>query len=108
MFEQNLPSGAFDRWVADVDMIFQSDLPALQTWRFTQADASRIRQPVLNMAGATSAAFLRDAHETLQAWLPHAEAFVMANVSHALMQMNPQGAAERLASFFSRHPLQGG
>ena len=103
VFDQNLPSGAFDRWVADVDMIFQSDLPALQTWQFTEAEALRISQPVLNMAGANSASFLRDVHNTLQRWWPHAEAFVMANVSHSLMQMNPQGTAERLASFFSRH-----
>lgn len=57
VFDQNLPPGAFDRWVADVDTIFQSDIPALQTWQFTGEDAARITQPVLNMAGPTVCPF---------------------------------------------------
>jgi hypothetical protein len=38
-------------------------------------------------------------------WLSHAENFVLANSTHAMLQTNPKGAAERLASFMSAHRL---
>jgi pimeloyl-ACP methyl ester carboxylesterase len=104
-FDQHLPPGHFDRWVADVDTIFQSDGPALASWTFTREDAARISQPVLNMRGANTTSYFREIYETLQSWLPHAENFVLPDANHCMLQINPRGAAERLASFFSDHPL---
>ncbi len=73
VFDQTLPPGHFERWVADAEIIFQSDLPALQPWPFTRDDAARIRQPVLNLCGANTKPYFREIHETVQTWLPHAE-----------------------------------
>lgn len=50
-FDETLPAGYFDRWVANVDTLFQCDMPAIEPWTFTREDAARITQPVLNMTG---------------------------------------------------------
>jgi pimeloyl-ACP methyl ester carboxylesterase len=105
-FDQTLPPGYFERWVAAADTLFQSDNPTLQTWQFTQEDAARITQPVLNVVGAETTPYFREVYETIQAWLPQAENFVLPNATHAMLQTNPKGIAERLASFFARHRMQ--
>jgi pimeloyl-ACP methyl ester carboxylesterase len=105
VFDQTLPPGYFERWVADVDVLFQYDSPALQPWTFTREDAARISQPVLNMTGANTKSYFREIYETLQSWLPNAENFVLPNATHAMLQTNPKGAAERLGNFFSSHRL---
>ena len=107
-FDQTLPSGHFERWVADADTIFQFDVPALQAWTFTPEDATRITQPVINMSGANCKPYFREIYATIQTWLPHAENFVVPKATHAMLQTNPKAVAERLASFFSKHPLQAG
>jgi pimeloyl-ACP methyl ester carboxylesterase len=107
VFDQTLPPGNFERWVADADTIFQSDVPALQSWQFAREDAARIHQPVLNLSGANTKPYFREIHETVRMWLPHAESSELPNATHAMLQTNPKGAAERLVSFFSRYPLQG-
>jgi pimeloyl-ACP methyl ester carboxylesterase len=105
VFDQTLPPGSFDRWVADAHTIFQSDLPALQLWQFTREDAARIKQPVLNLRGAKTKTYFREIHETVRAWLPHADNAELPHATHAMLQTNPKGAAERLVSFFSGHPM---
>lgn len=106
VLDQSLPPGYFDRWVADADTFFQYDAPAMQPWSFTQAEAARIIQPVLNMRGADTQPYFCDIYETIQAWLPHAENVILPDATHAMLQTNPKGAAERLADFFASHPLQ--
>jgi pimeloyl-ACP methyl ester carboxylesterase len=105
-FDQTLPSGHFERWVADADTLFQSDVPALQSWMFSPEDAIRITQPVINMSGADSKTYFREIYATIQKWLPHAENFIVPDSTHCMLQMNPKAVAERLASFFSKHALQ--
>ena len=78
-------------------------MPALQAWNFTREDAARITQPVLNLTGANTTAYFREAHETVRTWLPHAESHELPDATHAMLQTNPEGAATRLASFFSSH-----
>lgn len=107
-FEQTLPEGSVDRWGADADTLFQYDMPALQSWTFTREDAARITQPALNITGAHTTPYLREAYETVKSWLPQAENVVLPEATHCMLQTNPKGAAERLADFFARHPLQGG
>jgi pimeloyl-ACP methyl ester carboxylesterase len=106
VFERNLPPGWFERWVTDLDTVMLSDMPALQPWSFTGEDAARITQPVLNLRGANTVSFMREVHETVQAWLPQAESDVLQDATHAMTQTNPRGAAERLAHFFASHKLQ--
>jgi pimeloyl-ACP methyl ester carboxylesterase len=102
--EQALPD-AFDRAVADADTFFGQELLAVQQWSFTQAEASRLTQPVLAVLGALSRTIFRERRELLLAWLPNVEPFVLPDATHLLHVQNPRGMAERLAAFFARHPL---
>jgi pimeloyl-ACP methyl ester carboxylesterase len=106
-FDMTLPPGNFERWVAAADTIFQSEMPALQAWSFTSDDAARITQPVLNMRGASTRPYFQEVYATVRTWLPQAENVELPDANHCMLQTNPKGAAERLASFFARHPLQG-
>jgi pimeloyl-ACP methyl ester carboxylesterase len=45
---------AFEQGVADADMFFGQELPAVQQWSFVEADAARIVQPALIVIGAKS------------------------------------------------------
>jgi pimeloyl-ACP methyl ester carboxylesterase len=107
MLDRVLPD-AFVQAVTDADTFFQFEMPALQQWSFTKADAGRIEQPVLSVVGSESHALWvgrTEIHELVQAWFPRTEAFVLLGASHALQLMNPTGMAEGLAGFFARHPV---
>ena len=105
VFNQTLPPGYFERWVADGATFFQFDGPALQPWTFTHEKAVQITQPVLNMRGVNTPPYFREIFETVRTWLPQAENFVLPKAPHTMLQSNPQGVAERLASFLSGHRL---
>ena len=107
-FDQTLPPGHFERWVGDADTQFQYDMSATQEWTFGPEDASKITQPVINMTGADSISCFGEIYTTVQKWLPQAENFVVPGATHAMLQTNPKAVAERLANFFSKHPLQAG
>jgi pimeloyl-ACP methyl ester carboxylesterase len=107
-FDKTLPPGWFERYAAEADTVFLSDIPSLRAWYFNPVDAARIRRPVLNMVGARTTPTFRKVHEAIQLWLPHAESFVLPDASHTMLVTNPKGAAERLASFFSSHPIRNG
>lgn len=107
MLDRVLP-GAFAQAVTDVDTFFQFEMPALQAWSFTQADAGRIAHPVLSVVGSESHTLWigrREIHELVHAWWPRSEAFVLQRATHALQLMNAPGMAEGLAGFFARHPI---
>jgi pimeloyl-ACP methyl ester carboxylesterase len=106
-FDLTLPPGYFERWVEAADTLFQSEFPSLSAWTFTREDAARITQPVLNMVGANTRGYFREVHETIRTWLPHAENLEVPDATHAALQTNPKGSAERLAAFFSRHRMEG-
>ncbi len=104
-FDKTLPPGHFERWVAAADTLVQSEFQA--EWSFTSDDAARIKQPVLNLVGVGTRPYFREVYETVRTWLPQAENFELPDANHAMLQMNPKGAAERLAGFLARHPLRG-
>ena len=100
--------GAFAQAVTDADTFFRIELPALEEWSFTQADAGRITQPVLAVLGGDSHTLWpgwAEVHELVLAWLPQAEAFVLNGATHGLQMIDPKGMAVGLADFFAHHPL---
>jgi pimeloyl-ACP methyl ester carboxylesterase len=100
--------GAFAQAVADADTFFRIELPALEQWSFTQAEAGRITQPILAVLGADSHTLWPgwvEGHHLVQAWLPQTEAFVLQGATHGLQLIDPQSMAAGLADFFARHPL---
>lgn len=106
VFDRNLPSGWFERWVQDAEMLLGYDLPGLSAWTFTGDDAARIHQPVLSITGANTRPYFRECHEMVQSWIPHAETAVVPDATHLMFETNPRGTAERLADFFSRYPIR--
>lgn len=103
-FDRILPAGWLERWAADADTLIQHDIPALGSWGFTPEDAATIEAPVLNLVGADSA--FAAVQPILQSWIPHAEPVTMPDTAHCIFEVAPRAAAEHLASFFSRHPLE--
>jgi pimeloyl-ACP methyl ester carboxylesterase len=100
--------GALAQAVTDADTFFRLEMPALQQWSFTQAEANRIGQPVLSVLGSQSDTLWKgrtEVHELVQAWWPRTETFVLQGAAHALQIVNPTGMAEGLAGFFARHPM---
>jgi pimeloyl-ACP methyl ester carboxylesterase len=105
VFNRHLPVGWFERWVGDLDTVMINDMAVLPEWTFTQAESRRITQPTLNLRGAGTVPYLREAWEALAQWIPQAESDIVPDASHAMTQTNPMGTAERLARFFTKHPL---
>jgi pimeloyl-ACP methyl ester carboxylesterase len=103
--DKTLPPGYFERWVAAADTLFR--MLGAPEWTFTREDAARIKQPVLNIRGASTQPYFQEVYETIAVWLPQAENFVLPGANHCMLQMNPKGAAERLAEFFSNHRMPG-
>jgi len=103
--DKTLPPGYFERWVAAADTLFREF--AAPAWTFTREDAARITQPVLNMVGVGTRTYFREVYETIRTWLPQAENVELPDANHCMLQMNPKGAADRLAGFFSRHRMPG-
>ena len=107
VLDQVLP-GSFEQAAADADSFFQSELPALEQWSFTEADARRITQPVLAVVGQHSHTVWpgwAEVHQLVQTLFPQAETFVLEDATHGLQMINPEGMAKGLAAFFARHPL---
>ena len=105
LLEKLLPSGAFERALADCDTAFDVEQDALQQWSFTADDAARIRQPVLSVTGEESIAIVNEIRSLVKQWIPHAEELMVPHANHALPYMNPHGVADGLALFLDRHPL---
>ncbi|HET9602545.1 MAG TPA: alpha/beta hydrolase [Acidimicrobiales bacterium] len=96
---------AFGEALAEADLFFQAEMPAVQQWRFGPDDAERITQPVLNVVGAESAERFVEGSELVQSWFPRAERLSVPGAGHLLMVQNPTAMARGLADFFSRHPI---
>lgn len=99
--------GAFAQAVDGADRFFGEELPALRAWAFGPAEAGQIGQPVLAVRGAASGDVHRRRHQLLLEWLPRVEPFVLPDAGHLLHVQNPRGMAERLASFFRSHAIDG-
>jgi pimeloyl-ACP methyl ester carboxylesterase len=100
--------GAFAQAVADAATTFEVELPALLEWRFGEAEARRIGQPVLAVLGEASDAIwprFGEVNRLLLAWLPRAERFVLPGATHALQLQNPGEMARALARFLAGHPM---
>ena len=86
--------------------MFLTDGPGVMSWSFSDAEAARIRQPLLNVTAAGAGTHVGAAYGALRSWVPHAENVELPDATHCMLQNNPKGAAELLANFFTRHPLR--
>jgi|SRR5919109_105079 pimeloyl-ACP methyl ester carboxylesterase len=99
--------GAFEQAVRDSDTFFGIEFPSLPEWKFGTEEAKRVRPPVLLVSGDESLPWFSEGDELLEQWLPQTERAVI-NGSNHLFQLAGHAAplAEKLASFFARHPIK--
>ena len=102
--EQVIPD-AFDEALAEADLFFQAEMPAVQQWSFGPGDAEHVRQPTLNVLGANSAPRFVEGAALVQSWLPHAERLTIPDAGHLLMIQNPTAVARGLQDHIARHPI---
>ena len=102
---EHVVPGAFDDAVADADVFFMAEMPAVQQWTFGAGDSRRVHQPVLDVVGTATASRFREGSELVRSWFPHAEHYSLPAAGHLLMVENPTAMAGRLRDFFYRHPI---
>ena len=99
---------AFGEALAQADLFFRGEMPAVQSWSFGADDAARVTQPVLDVLGAESEPRFAEGSELLASWFPQAERLSVPGAGHLLMVQNPEALARGLARFVDRHPLADG
>jgi pimeloyl-ACP methyl ester carboxylesterase len=102
--ERMIPD-AFAEAVAEADLFFQAEMPAVQGFAFGPGEAERVTQPVLNVIGANSVSRFIEGGELVQTWFPHAERLTVPAAGHLLMVQNPTAVADGLKQFLARHPI---
>jgi pimeloyl-ACP methyl ester carboxylesterase len=98
--------GALKQAVSDATTFFTLEVASIIDWRFGEAEARRITQPVLAVLGSESDALsprFGETYRLLLEWMPRVEGFVLPGATHALQMQNPRGMAEVLAGFWGRH-----
>ena len=106
IIDRQLPQGAFDMAVRDLDIMFRIEAPALQSWTFKADDAKRIQQPVLYLGGEDSAKYFQEVRKLISSWFPHREEIIIPQTTHMLHMMHPDRVAEGLRKFFSKNHFQ--
>jgi pimeloyl-ACP methyl ester carboxylesterase len=102
--DRRLP-GADEQMQRDASTFFDTDLPALLSWRFDRRDARRVRCPVLQVSGSDSGPWFAEVRDLVLAWLPQTEDVVLAGADHALPVTHTPQVADALADFLGRHPV---
>jgi pimeloyl-ACP methyl ester carboxylesterase len=102
--EQRLP-GAAEQMQRDTATFFDTDLPALFSWRFGAEDARHIACPVLQISGSDSGPWFAEVRDQVRTWLPQAEDVVLTGADHSLALTHAARIADTLAEFLGRHPI---
>jgi pimeloyl-ACP methyl ester carboxylesterase len=102
--EQRLP-GAAEQMQLDTATFFDTDLPALLSWRFAAEDAGRIACPVLHVGGSDSGPWFAEVRDLVIAWLPQVEDVLLTGADHSLALTHAPQIADSLADFLGRHPI---
>lgn len=95
--------------MADAETTYELDTPGMLDWQFGEAEARRIRCPILSVLGEKSNALwprFGETHQALLSWMPQTEEFILPGSHHFLEMENPIDLAAGLAAFFGRHPLK--
>lgn len=97
--------GVLEQAEADARTLFEIDLAASAAWTFGAAEAGRIDQPLLYIAGGLSGGMSAAAGQQFQAWIPSAELVVVPTVDHAMQTQDPEAVGAAIADFIRRHPM---
>jgi pimeloyl-ACP methyl ester carboxylesterase len=107
MVEKRLP-GAAEQMQRDTATFFETDLPAVLSWRFGPEEARRVNCPVLEIGGSDSGPWFAEVRDLVRTWLPHAEDVLLTGADHSLALTHTTQVAHALADFLGRHPIPAG
>lgn len=103
LIEQSVPGGV-EQAVQDVDTFIQ-ELAAFQEWELGPRAAAAMTRPVLSLVGtATPNPYMQEVRSLVHSLLPQTEDWDVPT-THLLQMQDPQGVAQGLTTFFSRHPI---
>ena len=105
--EQRVP-GAAEQMARDSTTFFDTDLPALLSWRFGAEDARGVTCPVLHISGNESGPWFAEVRDLVLTWLPQAEDVLLAGADHSLPLTHAPQIADALTEFLRRHPILAG
>ena len=100
--ERDLPGsvGAMER---DAATFFAADVPALLAWELADADAARVRCPVLLVCGGDTSPWFTAMRDRLLPLLPQARAATVAGADHLLASTHPDQTARLVLEHLRRH-----
>jgi pimeloyl-ACP methyl ester carboxylesterase len=90
----------------DAATFFEVEMPALGQWKFDDAKAKQISQPILHVLGSESGALFKEGRDLVHSWFPQSEDYLVQGVMHGLQIQDPQLVASGIANFLRRHPIQ--
>lgn len=102
--ERRVP-GAARQMEHDTTTFFDTDLPALLSWRFDAEVASHVVCPVLHIGGSESGPWFAEVRALVLDWFPQAEDVLLTGADHSLALTHTPHVADALADFLGRHPL---
>ncbi|MEX5717933.1 alpha/beta fold hydrolase [Geodermatophilus maliterrae] len=79
------------------------DIPALLAWPFDASTATRVRCPVLHVAGSDHGPFFDGVGDLIRAWLPQADQVVIAGAGHDVALTHLDALLGVLVPFLARH-----
>lgn len=100
-----LGPGGLEQAERNCRFFFLDEISAVREWAFDHGSASRLRQPVLLMAGTSSPPPVHRGIGHLAAMLPHAQITTIRGADHLLPLRNPAALARHVARFARQHPL---
>lgn len=102
--DRSLPDGSA-QVLRDSATFFDVDIPALLDWPFDVSAATRVRCPVLHVAGSDHGPLFAGVDELIRAWLPHADQATIASAGHDVALTHPDALLAVALPFLTRHPL---
>jgi pimeloyl-ACP methyl ester carboxylesterase len=91
----------------DAATVFDVELPAMERWQFGEAEARRISQPVLYIAGTQSLAFrpATELRDLFASCVPQTVFAEIPDADHSLHHRKSGLVATELAAFLGCHPI---
>ena len=90
----------------DAATFFEFEMPALDQWKFDDAKARTISQPVLYVLGSESQAMFKEGRDLVRSWFPQAESHLVQDVAHSLQMEDPRAVGAAIGDFLSRHSFK--
>ena len=91
--------------LAEADLFFDHDLPALRAWTFDREHAARITCPVLVLGGTASGPWFAEVRTLLTQWLPRTRVVTLQGADHEMCLHRTEEVAEAVISHLTAHPM---